>query len=153
MLIYQRTGLQKLVRATGLLRLLPKRLAQMEASVTTRALHVFCRDCLRGSHPLRRLGGGFGMLSGCVQQVFFQHGEPGHCTSARRGRLRGGMPTGRNSVVEPCMLHSRFGWNRRRLSPRTMIATFESANVETNCHHSCRMRLDHEGVWLICLTR
>src|SRR6201991_5233352 len=31
MLIYQRTGLQKLLRATGLLRLLPKRLAQMEA--------------------------------------------------------------------------------------------------------------------------
>src|SRR6201996_4727956 len=31
MLIYQRTGLQKLLRATGLLRLLPKRFSQMEA--------------------------------------------------------------------------------------------------------------------------
>src|SRR6202521_968285 len=31
MMIYQRSGLQKLVRASGLLRLLRKRLAQMEA--------------------------------------------------------------------------------------------------------------------------
>src|ERR1700736_4285750 len=72
MLIYQRTGLQKLVRATGLLRLLPKRLAQMEAllpRVPTGFLQGLPARVAPTMAPRRRVG----MLSGCVQQVFFQH--------------------------------------------------------------------------------
>src|SRR6202044_961995 len=72
MLLYQRSGLQRLVRASGLLRLLPKRLAQMESllpSVPTSFLKGLRAQVSPLSDRRRRVG----MLSGCVQQVFFQH--------------------------------------------------------------------------------
>ena len=43
--IYQRSGLQKMLRATGLLRLLPKRLAQMEALLPR--VPALCREPVR----------------------------------------------------------------------------------------------------------
>src|ERR1700743_2043416 len=67
MLIYQRTGLQKLVRASGLLRLLPKRLAQMEA-LLPRVPSSFLRRLPAGVSPVGQPRRRVGMLSGCVQQ-------------------------------------------------------------------------------------
>src|ERR1700749_3948662 len=43
MLLYQRSGLQKLLRASGLLRLLPKRLGQMEALLPRVPTHFMRR--------------------------------------------------------------------------------------------------------------
>src|ERR1700739_3086863 len=59
MMIYQRTGLQKLLRASGLLRLLPKRLAQMEAllpRVPTGFLQGLPSRVTPASAPRRRVG-------------------------------------------------------------------------------------------------
>ena len=128
MLIYQRTGLQKLLRATGLLRLLPKRLAQMEAllpRVPAGFLRGLPSRVTPASAPRRRVG----MLSGCVQQVFFQH--------VNRATARVLAAEGCEVVIpqsQQCcgalMLHSGLD-DRAAALARTMIATFESANVDT----------------------
>ena len=70
MLLYQRSGLQRLVRASGLLRLLPKRLAAMESLLPRVPLTLSAKlpARLMPPHPPRRR---VGMLTGCVQQVFF----------------------------------------------------------------------------------
>ena len=128
MLVYQRSGLQKLLRATGLLRLLPPRLVQMESllpRVPTGFLRGLPNQVSPASTPRRRVG----MLSGCVQQVFFQHVN---------------LATARVLAAEGCeviipqaqqccgalMLHSGLDEEASALA-RTMIAAFEAANVDT----------------------
>ena len=71
--LYQQTGLQRLVRAIGLMKLVPDRIAAMErlmpplpASGATRELPE--RTPAQGE-PRRRVG----LLLGCVQRVFFSH--------------------------------------------------------------------------------
>jgi glycolate oxidase iron-sulfur subunit len=71
LLLYQRSGLQKLLRRSGILRLLPVRLQSMEA-----LLPDLSRESLRAQMPqtipaqgTRRMR--VGLLLGCVQQVFF----------------------------------------------------------------------------------
>jgi glycolate oxidase iron-sulfur subunit len=127
MLIYQRSGLQRLVRATGLLRLLPRRLAQMEA-----LLPPVPKGFMRGlparvsaAAPRRRVG----MLAGCVQQVFFQH--------VNEATARVLAAEGCEVVIpqaQPCcgalMLHSGLDEQAAALA-RTMIAAFEAADVDT----------------------
>ncbi len=68
---YQRSGLQRLVRASGLLDLLPARLRAMEAllppvSLSAGWTRVPARVPAEGT-PRRRVG----LLLGCVQRVFF----------------------------------------------------------------------------------
>src|SRR5271155_2238877 len=70
--LYQRSGLQKLIRASGLLKLVPKRFAAMESLLPTVPTHFNWKRPKRiapAATPRRRVG----MLSGCVQQVFFSH--------------------------------------------------------------------------------
>jgi glycolate oxidase iron-sulfur subunit len=128
MLVYQRTGLQKLVRATGLLRLLPKRLAQMEAllpRVPTSFLRGLPARVAPAMAPRRRVG----MLSGCVQQVFFQH--------VNRATARVLAAEGCEVIIpqeQQCcgalMLHSGLD-DQAAVLAKSMIAAFESANVDT----------------------
>ena len=68
---YQRLGIQRLVRASGLLNLLPARLRAMEAllppvSLTSGWTRLPARTPAAGT-PRRRVG----LLRGCVQRVFF----------------------------------------------------------------------------------
>ena len=69
--MYQRLGLQWLVRASGLLGLLPARLRAMEAVLPTVSLRgVWSRPPIRvpaTGERRRRVG----LLLGCVQRVFF----------------------------------------------------------------------------------
>jgi glycolate oxidase iron-sulfur subunit len=128
MLLYQRTGLQNLVRATGVLRLLPKRMAAMESLLPRVPTNVFQRLPTRiaaTSQPRRRVG----MLSGCVQQVFFQH--------VNEATARVLAAEGCDVVIphaQPCcgalMVHSGLEDQATHLA-RQMIAIFESANVDT----------------------
>jgi len=72
LLVYQKSGLRALVRATGISKLLPKRMAAMESLLPDVPSHPFRRmpaQISPNSAPRRRVG----MLSGCVQQVFFSH--------------------------------------------------------------------------------
>jgi glycolate oxidase iron-sulfur subunit len=72
LLVFQKSGLQAIVRACGVLKLLPKRLAAMESLLPEVPAHSFERlpaVIHPAAAPRRRVG----MLSGCVQQVFFPH--------------------------------------------------------------------------------
>ena len=69
--LFQASGLQGLVRASGLLKLLPVRLQAMESlmpplSASTLSIKVPARIAAQGT-PRKRVG----MLLGCVQRVFF----------------------------------------------------------------------------------
>jgi glycolate oxidase iron-sulfur subunit len=128
MLIYQRSGLQDLIRATGSVRLLPKRMAAMESLLPRVPTKLFKRLPTRiasTSEPRRRVG----MLSGCVQQVFFQH--------VNEATARVLSAEGCEIVIpqsQPCcgalMVHSGLEAQAVHLA-RQMIAAFESANVDT----------------------
>ena len=126
--VYQRTGLQKLVRALGVLRHVPKRMAAMESLLPQVPTNLFKRLPARiapVSAPRHRVG----MLAGCVQQVFFQH--------VNEATARVLAAEGCEIVVppsQPCcgalMVHSGLEDQAAELA-RQMIAAFESANVET----------------------
>ncbi len=125
--LYQRSGLQNLVRRSGLLRRLPPRLAAMESLLPTVPRRLFTPLPQRSAppNPRRRVG----MLSGCVQQVFFGHVN---------------LATARVLAAEGCdvviprhqaccgalMVHSGLDRDAAALA-RRMIATFEAAGVDT----------------------
>jgi glycolate oxidase iron-sulfur subunit len=126
--IYQKSGLSSLVRATGMTRLLPKRLAAMEAllpDVPPRLFERLPSTIQPTTTPRRRVG----MLSGCVQQVFFSH------VNAATARV---LVAENCQVVipreQPCcgalMLHSGMENDATTLTKK-MIAVFEAANVDT----------------------
>lgn len=126
--IYQKSGLRALVRNTGITRLLPKRLGAMEALLPEVPAGVFARPAMMvkpATAPRRRAG----MLSGCVQQVFFPH------VNAATARVL--AAEGCQVVIprdQPCcgalMLHSGLEEEAAALA-RRMIATFEAENVDT----------------------
>jgi glycolate oxidase iron-sulfur subunit len=128
MLIYQRTGLQKLLRASGLLRLLPKRLFQMEA-LLPRVPAGFMQGLPAKVSPLSAPRRRVGMLSGCVQQVFFQHVNQ----ATARVLAAEGCEVIIPQAQECCgalMLHSGLDEQASALA-RRMIAMFEKARVDT----------------------
>jgi glycolate oxidase iron-sulfur subunit len=128
MLIYQRTGLQKLLRASGLLRLLPKRLLQME-SLLPRVPAGFMQGLPAKVSPVAAQRRRVGMLSGCVQQVFFQHVNQ----ATARVLAAEGCEVIIPQAQECCgalMLHSGLDEQAAALA-RRMIATFEKAKVDT----------------------
>jgi glycolate oxidase iron-sulfur subunit len=128
MLIYQRTGLQRLLRASGLLRLLPKRLFQMEA-LLPRVPVGFMQGLPATVSPVAATRRRVGMLSGCVQQVFFQHVNQ----ATARVLAAEGCEVIIPQVQECCgalMLHSGLDEQASALA-RRMIATFEKARVDT----------------------
>jgi glycolate oxidase iron-sulfur subunit len=128
MLIYQRTGLQKLLRASGLLRLLPKRLFQME-SLLPRVPVGFMQGLPAKVSPVAAPRRRVGMLSGCVQQVFFQHVNQ----ATARVLAAEGCEVIIPQAQECCgalMLHSGLDEQASALA-RRMIAMFEKARVDT----------------------
>jgi len=128
MFLYQRSGLQKLIRASGVLRLFPKRITAMESLLPQVPTNLFKRlptNVAATSATRRRVG----MLSGCVQQVFFQH--------VNEATVRVLAAEGCEIVIpqpQACcgalMVHSGLEDQAAHLA-RQMIAAFESANVDT----------------------
>ncbi|HEY8997730.1 MAG TPA: heterodisulfide reductase-related iron-sulfur binding cluster [Edaphobacter sp.] len=125
-LVYQRTGLQKVVRSSGLLNLLPRRLTMMEALLPAVPNSIFHK--LPAFAASSRKGPRVGMLTGCVQQVFFQH--------VNEATLRVLSAEGYEVVVPPqqsccgaLMMHSGVE-EEARASARKMIALFEKENVD-----------------------
>jgi glycolate oxidase iron-sulfur subunit len=128
LLVYQKSGLRALVRATGISKLLPKRMAAMESLLPDVPSHPFRRmpaQVSPNSAPRRRVG----MLSGCVQQVFFSH------VNAATARV---LAAEGCEVIIPedqgccgaLMVHSGLESDALVLAKR-MIAAFEKANVDT----------------------
>ncbi|HZR26618.1 MAG TPA: glycolate oxidase subunit GlcF [Vicinamibacterales bacterium] len=69
--VYQRTGLQRLMRSLGLTKLLPERVAAMERLLPTLSSRTDdVPERLNATGERRRR---VGLLLGCVQRVFFSH--------------------------------------------------------------------------------
>ena len=126
--LYQRTGLQSLVRSSGLLKLLPERLRAMEAllpPVPLNPFHSLPRTVVSSNQSRGRVG----MLTGCVQDAYFAH------VNAATARV---LAAEGFSVIIPksqsccgaLMVHSGLDASAANYA-RKMIATFEAANVDT----------------------
>jgi glycolate oxidase iron-sulfur subunit len=127
LLVYQRSGLQRLVRALGIPKLLPKRVAAMDALLPEVPSKVFSK--LPAKVPAQgTMRKRVGMLSGCVQQVFFPH------VNAATARV---LAAEGCEVVIPrdqgccgaLMVHSGIEEDAIALAKRT-IAAFEAAGVD-----------------------
>jgi glycolate oxidase iron-sulfur subunit len=128
MLLYQRSGLQALVRRSGALTLVPKRLAAMEALLPVVPSGFVTKMPARtaAAAPHRRR---VGMLTGCVQQVFFPHVNAATARVLAAEGCEVIAPEG-----QPCcgalMVHSGLDEQAMAMA-RRMIDLFEQANVET----------------------
>ncbi len=123
--VYQRSGLQKLVRASGLLRLLPQRLQAMEALLPAVPRHVASLPPLiTPPSPRRRVG----MLTGCVQQVFFQHVNEATARVLSAEGCEVVIPQ-HQSCCGALMLHSGLDHDAAAMACKT-IAAFEQAGVD-----------------------
>jgi glycolate oxidase iron-sulfur subunit len=134
--LYQRSGLRALVRASGILKLLPRRLAAMEALLPAIPARRTSEDFQSSQFSFPKSDGesesqtkSVGMLTGCVQQVFFPH------VNAATARVL--AAEGYNVVIPPhqsCCgalhLHSGLDDQARTLA-RQLIAAFESASVDS----------------------
>lgn len=129
LLAYQRLGLQALVRAAGLLRLVPARFAAMEALLPRVPANPLRKlpHTTPAQAPQKR--GRVGMLTGCVQQVFFQHVNE----ATARVLAAEGFEIVAPPDQECCgalMMHSGLTDDAAALA-RRMIARFEAARVDT----------------------
>jgi glycolate oxidase iron-sulfur subunit len=126
--LYQRSGLQSLVRASGLLKLLPKRLSAMEALLPDVPAR-FTWTMPKRVAPAAPARGRVGMLTGCVQQVFFSHVN---AATARVLSAEGFEVI--TPATQPCcgalMVHSGLE-DRAAGMARNLITLFESANVDS----------------------
>ncbi len=129
LLVYQRSGLQSLIRASGILKLLPKRLAAMEALLPTVPARFTWTMPERIPPATPKKRGRVGMLTGCVQQVFFSH------VNAATARVL--SAEGFEVIApanQPCcgalMVHSGLE-DQAAVMARKLIALFEAANVDT----------------------
>jgi glycolate oxidase iron-sulfur subunit len=126
--LYQRSGMQSLVRASGLPKLLPKRIAAMESllpAVPARFTWTM-PERVSAAAPIR---GRVGMLTGCVQQVFFSHVN---AATARVLAAEGFEVI--TPASQPCcgalMVHSGLE-DQAAAMARNLISLFEDANVDT----------------------
>lgn len=128
LLVYQRSGLRALVRAVGIPKLLPKQVAAMEALLPEVPTHPFRKlppIVQAASTPRRRVG----MLSGCVQQVFFPHVNAATARVLAAEGCEVAIPS-EQSCCGALMVHSGIEDEAIALAKR-MIATFEKADVDT----------------------
>jgi glycolate oxidase iron-sulfur subunit len=126
--VYQRTGLQFLVRKLGILKLLPRRMAAMESLLPTVPLNPFhSRPTNIATTATKKLGR-VGMLTGCVQDAYFSH------VNAATARVLSAV--GYDVVIpasQGCcgalMVHSGLEHEALAYAKR-MIATFESLQLD-----------------------
>jgi glycolate oxidase iron-sulfur subunit len=129
LLVYQRSGLQSLIRASGILNLLPQRLAAMEALLPHVPTHFTWTMPPKVNAAIAKKRGRIGMLIGCVQQVFFSH------VNAATARVLSAEGFDVNiPPSQPCcgalMIHSGLE-DQAAAMARNLIALFEAANVDT----------------------
>jgi glycolate oxidase iron-sulfur subunit len=127
MLVYQRSGLQSLVRKSGVLQRLPERMAAMEALLPRVPATLLRRMPARVSadRPRRRVG----MLSGCVQQVFFSHVNQATARVLAAEGCEVVIPQDQ-ACCGALMVHSGLEKDAAAMA-RQLIAAFEHAEVDT----------------------
>jgi glycolate oxidase iron-sulfur subunit len=128
LLVYQKCGLRTLVRAIGIPKLLPRRLGAMESLLPDVPAHPFARlpEVIRPQTPARRR---VGMLSGCVQQVFFSYVNAATARVLAAEGCEVVIPR-EQSCCGALMVHSGLEDEAAELAKK-MIAVFEAAKVDT----------------------
>ncbi|MGB7267660.1 MAG: heterodisulfide reductase-related iron-sulfur binding cluster, partial [Terracidiphilus sp.] len=124
--LYQRSGLRALVRASGFLKIVPKRLAAMEALLPEVPPRHASPLYSITPKPIRKR---VGMLSGCVQQVFFPHVNAATARVLAAEGCEVIVPTDQE-CCGALMLHSGLEADAAELAKK-MIAAFEAAQVDT----------------------
>ena len=130
MALYQRSGMQKLVRASGLLKLVPRRFQAMESLLPPVPLNPFhsLPEVVRpGAGSAVR--GRVGMLTGCVQDAFFAHVNAATVRVLAAEGFEVVIPK-QQGCCGALMVHSGLD-DRAAGFAKAMIATFEAAGVET----------------------
>jgi glycolate oxidase iron-sulfur subunit len=127
LLAYQRSGLQRLVRALGIPKLLPKRMAAMEALLPAVPSRVFSKlpEKIPAQGVKRKR---VGLLSGCVQQVFFPHVNAATTRVLAAEGCEVVIPRDQ-ACCGALMVHSGMEEDAIALAKRT-IAAFEAAEVD-----------------------
>lgn len=125
MALYQRSGLQALVRASGVLKLLPRRMQAMESLLPPVPLNPF--------HSLpksvgRATRGCVGMLTGCVQDAFFAHVNAATARVLAAEGFEVVIPE-QQGCCGALMVHSGLDAEAAGFAKR-MIASFEAAGVD-----------------------
>lgn len=126
--IYQRSGLQRLVRASGLLKLLPRRMQAMEALLPPVPLNPFHSLPTRVS-PRSQTRGRVGMLTGCVQDAYFAHVNAATARVLAAEGFEIVIPRSQ-SCCGALMVHSGLEHEAEAYAKR-IIALFEAANVDS----------------------
>jgi glycolate oxidase iron-sulfur subunit len=125
--IYQKSGLQALVHATGAMRLLPARLAAMERIAPRISATAIHRDQPREVRALGLRRRRVGLLLGCVQRVFFSHVND---ATVRVLSAEGcDVVTPEQGCCGALMLHAGRE-SEAAESARRMIDAFERAEIE-----------------------
>jgi glycolate oxidase iron-sulfur subunit len=128
LLAYQKSGLRSLLRGMGIGKWLPERLAAMEALLPDVPARLFQRlpSAIRpGNAPRRRVG----MLTGCVQQVFFPRVNAATARVLAAEGCEVIIPR-EQACCGALMLHSGLEAEAAAMAKR-MIAAFEKAEVDT----------------------
>jgi glycolate oxidase iron-sulfur subunit len=126
--LYQRSGLQNILRNSSLLKLLPERLRSMEALLPPVPLNPF-HSLPRSVSSDNKSRGRVAMLTGCVQDAFFAH------VNAATARVL--AAEGFEVVIPPSqsccgalMVHSGLD-EQAAAYAKKLIATFEAGRVDT----------------------
>jgi glycolate oxidase iron-sulfur subunit len=127
LLVYQRGGLQWLAHTLGFSRWLPKRIAAMEALLPQVPRGYFARlpatIPARGARRLR-----VGLLSGCVQQVFFPHVNAATARVLAAEGCEVAIPRDQ-TCCGALLVHSGMEDEAIALAKQT-VAAFEAAGVD-----------------------
>ncbi len=128
MAVYQRSGLQKLVRASGMLKALPKEMQAMESLLPVVPLNPF-HELPRSVTAKGAKRGRVGMLTGCVQDAYFSHVNAATARVLAAEGFEVVIPRGQG-CCGALMVHSGLESDAAEYA-RRMIASFEEAGVET----------------------
>lgn len=124
---YQKSGIQALVRATGLLKLLPRRMQAMESllpPVPLNPLHTLPSTVAAN----REARGRVAMLTGCVQDAFFAHVNAATARVLAAEGFEVVIPR-QQGCCGALMVHSGLDEQAADYAKR-LIATFEKASVD-----------------------
>jgi glycolate oxidase iron-sulfur subunit len=128
LLVYQKSGLRSLLCAAGIGKWLPKRVAAMEALLPDVPSRLFTRLPARidpDGTPRRRVG----LLTGCVQQVFFPRVNEATARVLAAEGCEVIVPR-EQACCGALMVHSGLEFEAATLAKK-VIAAFEAADVDT----------------------
>jgi glycolate oxidase iron-sulfur subunit len=127
LLMYQKSGLRSLVRSVGISKLLPKRLRAMESLLPDVPSDRHKLPSVIRPEGVQRKR--VGLLSGCVQQVFFAHVNAATARVLAAEGCEVLVPRGQD-CCGALMVHSGLEDEAIALAKK-MIAAFEAAEVDT----------------------